>query len=190
MKKVNLLWITFFITVNIGLAYDLAAKKIKCPLCGTFTQQNIITRAHVSSFRLDFMPIGDIMAPDHLPQCPKCGFVICQTQLSAALKDSLQTFINSPVYQKAIADNTPYGLLAVINTYRTLNPGSIAFNYLMASWEAESTPALCQTYREQALTYNKQFLELPGKISDEDKLIAWLLYGEMLRLLGRFEEAQ
>ncbi|OGR41227.1 MAG: hypothetical protein A2X35_07470 [Elusimicrobia bacterium GWA2_61_42] len=169
-------------------AVTIMEREISCPVCGQafYTRLDVVETQ--SDMRLDLKPVGVTSAPWRLPDCPKCGFVIYKISFPKAELARCRDITASEEYQKGLKRAAYFraGLL-----YAKL--GKPAFStaniFLKASWQEESDAAALKEDLELSLKY------FTARAADEtDKTEEWenskLLIGELLRRLGRFEEAR
>lgn len=163
-------------------------REMPCPVCGkTFYARLDLTGERSSEMRLDLKPVGEISWPWLLPDCPKCGFVVYRLPVPAAELAKCREFTASGEYKKARVHSSYYrvGLL-----YRRLGLSDyeVANSFLKASWQEESEPAKLKEDQELALKYFNSCAKTCA--AAEEKENSLLLTGELLRRLGRFDEAR
>jgi len=191
MKR-NVILLTLLLALAAGRspAYQEVVKKVKCPLCGAPVSGTVVTNATRTALRLDLKPIGDLPVPNALLVCPGCSFVLFRDHLNPALKDSLNCFVKSEAYRNEAAGNTSYYLLGRIGEFRKLPDKDIAYTYLCASWQTEDDTARYFRYLELARQFYARGRAGSRDSTNEEYVSLCLQECEMLRLLGRFDQAQ
>ncbi len=163
-----------------------ADKEMLCPVCGQTFYARLDLSGAESEMRLDLKPLGVVSWPWLLPDCPKCGFVIYKLLLPAAELAKCKQIVASGEYKKGLPHSSYYrvGLL-----FDQLGKGdySVATSFLKASWQEEGSPAKLKEDQELSLKYFTACSQTCGADEKENSL---LLMGELLRRLGRFEEAK
>lgn len=190
MKRVlTLLTLLLALAAGRVLAYQEVVKKVKCPLCGAPVAGTVFTQGTRTGLRLDLKPLGDVPTPMPLLVCPGCSFVLFQDHLSPALKDSLNGFVKSDAYRNTLPGNTSYFMLGQISEFRKMPAKDIAYAYLNAGWQTEDDTARYHQYLELARQFYAQAKAEAKDSTNEDYVSLCLQECELLRLLGRFDEA-
>jgi uncharacterized protein (DUF2225 family) len=165
---------------------------ITCPICDRQYNARVTTSEFRSGQRLDLRPLGELVSPPRVPVCPKCGFVDYRhgkDYPEGELKD-LRAFVLSDEYKKLAGAEVPYFRLAKLFERLKKPPSTVAYQYLQASWEAEDTKK-----GERQRAYLAAALDAYDKAIADDgtqaggRQIARVVKGELLRRLGRFDEA-
>jgi len=163
-----------------------ADKEMVCPVCGNTFYARLDMSGAQSDMRLDLKPLGVVSWPWLLPDCPKCGFVVYKLPLSAAEQAKCRQIVASEEYKAGLRHSSYYrvGLL-----FNQLGKGdySVATSFLKASWQEESYPDKMKEDQELGLKYFTACAQSCGADEKENSL---LLMGELLRRLGRFDEAR
>jgi hypothetical protein len=168
-----------------AVAYDEIVVEKTCPYDGTkFKSREAISG---SSFDkgLDMMPIGAIAAPWPMASCPTNGFVFLKQEYSNEELERLRPLIFSPEF-RALKEETPYYRGAWVMEHTGEAHAKVSEMLLQATWEAREEPDRYKRYATQLVT------RLPEDIAaenGENKFTFQLLYVELLRRLGRFDEA-
>lgn len=170
---------------SIAMAHKVTEVEKNCPVCGT-TFKTEMASGTSFSMRLDLKPLGAIVAPLPIPVCPECSFVLYKYTLTGEEREKLMGFLKSPQYRQLIAEkHTSYYLLANILTFMGFQSFDIAYAYLKASWQTEQLDSKRHhSYLESCLA---SLRDVPKK--GKEWLTAQMLIGEMLRQLGKFDEA-
>ena len=172
-------------------AQDVRKIRVGCPLCShTFTFKLVLQEMR-TGLRLDFKQFGSRHAPAELPECPKCGFVVPdggRDDLSSDELDKLRELVRSERYESARDESSYFRLAIELETLRR-PPQDIAFAYVAASWQVDENPIRCQIYLARALSWYDVYLSSHDAMSPA-RMRAMLLKAEILRRLGRFEEAK
>lgn len=192
--------------------------EMTCPYDGvkfTYSAQNSGTSF---DRQLDWMPVGAIESPWPLASCPTNGFVFVKAKYEDDELERLRPLILSPEFQ-GIRSETPYYRASWIRERTGASHAEVSSLLLQATWEAGraelgersrmDTPGLsakdAQDLVQRLMTegttgerYRRYATELLARLavdvadttrSMEARIYDRLLTGEMLRRLGRFEEA-
>ena len=157
-----------------------------CPIGGEKFSQIMDTSGTSIGMMTDMRPVGPIAAPSALPQCPKNKFVMFKKQFSPAELAKFTRVVNSAEYQQIAAQSPSYFAWGRMMELAGENQDAQQMMniFLKASWQSESQESFSKTleYADKVLA-NKA-------ISSKDAINAQFLRGEMLRKLGRFDEAK
>jgi hypothetical protein len=171
-----------------------------CPLCRTTFAARTAGSGTQMGMRLDLKPLGDIEAPWPVAACPQCRFVLFEDQLDAPALAKLRRYVDTPVYQAFAAARSSYFLIAKLMLALTASDLEVAHAYLKASWQEETDAARLHEDLELSLRHFEAYLqESAGRgsapqaqgeqVDPDDFRTASILKGELLRRLGRFDEA-
>ena len=157
-----------------------------CPIGGEKFSQVMDTSGTSIGMMTDMRPVGPIAAPYAIPQCPKNKFVMFKNQFSKAELAKFERVVNSAEYQQIAAQSPSYfawGRMMELAGENT-DTQQMMNIFLKASWQSESQESFSKTleYADKVLA-NKA-------ISSKDAINTQFLRGEMLRKLGRFDEAK
>ncbi len=195
-------------------AMTLHEVEMTCPYDGTkftFQAQGSGTTFDKS---LDFMAIGPIRSPWPIAICPTNGFVFIKDEYSPEDLERLRPLVLSPDYQ-ALKGETPYYHAAWITERDGGAHRKVSIFLMQATWEAgqnevheryqarsERPGAPEPDYKDllaegtQSERYKRYATELLARLPDDiaadpgDASETFrLLKGELLRRLGRFDEA-
>jgi len=171
-----------------GFALTLGSGSKTCPVCLEEVGYNTEISATVFDTRLDFKPVGMVMAPDALPDCPKCGFVNFISSGTARELAGYRAITASEEYRSRLGRSS-YFRLAYLYEKLGRSGWDVGGTYLEASWQEEQQPEKLKEDLELAL---KHFdAHLPGfKEGSGDWLSVQLMRVELLRRLSRFDEAK
>jgi hypothetical protein len=163
---------------------------VTCPVGGQSFTATMMGSFFQSGMRLDFKPIGALIAPYPYPVCPANGFVVYRDNFSDAEIDAISAIVLSDDYRAQRTHNTDYFMIAYVKERLGADSYEIGSTYLRASWEAERVaPDLVDRYRKFALEAFDTFLN--GKETGTEKWwTAAVLAVEMHRLLGEFKAVQ
>lgn len=157
-----------------------------CPIGGEKFSQIMDTSGTSIGMMTDMRPVGQIAAPSALPQCPKNKFVMFKDKFSPAELAKFTRVVNSAEYQQIAAQSPSYFAWGRMMELAGENQDAQQMMniFLKASWQSESQESFSKTleYADKVLA-NKT-------ISSKDAINAQFLRGEMLRKLGRFDEAK
>jgi hypothetical protein len=168
-------------------SYEIA---LTCPIDGQPFTATLMGSSFQSGMRLDFKPIGALVAPYPYPVCPGNGFVMYQDAFSDNELNAIRAIVLSNEYRQLRTENTDYFMVAYVKQRLGANHYELGNTYLRASWEAERrAPDLVDRYRKLAL---QEFdASLNGKRSHtEDWWTATVLAAELDRLLGNFNAVE
>lgn len=159
-----------------------------CPVCLDEVGYSAEMSATVFDTRLDFKPVGMVMAPDSLPDCPKCGFVIFMASATARELSEYRAITGSDEYRRRLGRSS-YFRLALLYEKLGRNGWDVGGTYLEASWQEEQEPEKLKEDLELALVHFDSYLAEvePGSAG---WLSTQLIRTEVLRRLGRFDEAK
>jgi len=171
---------------GLAAAAKFVDREMPCPVCGNIFYARLDLSAAGSEMRLDLKPVGELSWPWLLPDCPKCGFVVYRLPVPAAELARGRVITASEEYKKARARSSYYRV-GLLYLRLGLPVYSVANSFLKASWQEESDPARLKEDLELSLKY---FTSCAATCAAEEKENSQLLAGELLRRLGRFEEAR
>lgn len=186
MKRLFLLLCLAVLPAGVS-AGKLVEREFTCPVCAESFYSKLDVDSGQCDMRLDLRPVGDCPAPWRLPDCPKCGFVIYGIKLPKTEIAANKRTVATAGYAKA-RDRSSYHRLAMLYAAQAWPDFAVANAYLKASWQEESDPAKFKDDLELALKYFSAAAASPKSMLEE-KENSQLLMGELLRRLGRFEEA-
>lgn len=193
MRKITfILSIAFILLISQTLfAYESVMQERVCPICGNTYDSEYVLSLSQYGMRLDLKPLGFTKAPLPLAECPKCHFIQYTDSLSDQEISDLKTYVESDEYQSLAKDNSSYYLLAKIFEHEGRDAKTLAHVYLQASWQVESQPEKYQSY---LALVEKNLQDYLDDTKDQDRDNEWvtaeLLSGEIMRLQGKFEDAQ
>lgn len=161
-------------------------RETACPVCGkAFYAEMELNPDSGGALRLDLRHGEE--QPSRLPDCPKCGFVVYRAGFGRAESAAAKAVVYGADYRKALKRASYYraGLL-----YSKLGKPafSTANHFLKASWQEEADLDLAAESQALALRWYSEAIENDTE-RDEEWEKANLLKGELLRRLGRFEDA-
>lgn len=186
-KKIIFMLGLLIAAAGIAAAARFVDREMPCPVCGKIFYARLdLSGEQSSEMRLDLKPVGEVSWPWLLPDCPKCGFVIYRLPMPAAELAKCKLIVASEEYKKARAHSSYYRV-GLLYARLGLPAYSVAISFLKASWQEESEPAKLKEDQELALKY---FTSCARTCAAEEKENSQLLTGELLRRLGRFDEAR
>lgn len=166
-------------------ASTVQSVEMTCPYDGTPFTATLQGSGTQFGKTLDYRPYGAIIAPLPLAVCPTNGFVFYRRDFKPDELERMRPFVLSDAYQ-ALKGETPHYRAAWLKQRAGEPALSVTWTLLEASWEA---PAGSDQYRRYA---GEVLARLPADIAalvDDKKAPFRLLQGELLRRLGRFDEA-
>jgi uncharacterized protein (DUF2225 family) len=179
---------------SLTLADTTVKAKVKCAICEHEYEATFTASSFQSGQRLDLrpLPFRSIVSPPRVAVCPKCAFVEFRED-SKYPKDELKAlreFVLSDDYKQLVKTETSYHRIAKMFERLKKPQSHIAYGYLQATWQVEHEDGK----RPQA--YLQACLDSHGKVISDEKepaeqrQMARFLKGEMLRRLGKFEDAK
>jgi tetratricopeptide (TPR) repeat protein len=147
--------------------------------------------------RLDLKPLGPIAAPWRLPVCPKCHFVLFDSEIPGEELIRCKQIVQDDAYKQQTG-RASYYLLGLLYEGLKKDPLALGHIFLKASWQEESDENKLEDDLKRSLQHFEIFLKEPKKngasqkADEEDNSYetAQLLKGEILRRLGRFDDAK
>ena len=186
---------SLLLLATTALADTSREEEFTCPLCQEVFSARVDLSGSTFDRRLDLKPLGAIVAPWRLPVCPKCHFVLIDG-IEETDYTRCREVVASDIYLSSVERGSYYLaglLLEALNT----SPLSLAHVFLKTSWQEESNEAWLREDLERSLKHLDE--DILGAIrgtddpddSDDDPTLlnSLLLKGELLRRLGRFEDA-
>jgi hypothetical protein len=171
-------------------AYTDVEMTIVCPIDGLPFTARRTASYYQSGMRLDFKPLGALVAPYPHPVCPGNGFVVYRQDFSEQEISAIRLLVNSDEFQQLRRHHTDYFMIAYVKERMGSPAYELAHTYLGATWEAErDQPHLTDQYRELALAKFDASVHGKNTRRDEPWWTASLLAAEMERLLGKFDQA-
>jgi tetratricopeptide (TPR) repeat protein len=173
-----------------ALAHIVADMEMGCPLCQTTFKAQLALSGTVRDVRLDLKPLGPIYAPDPVPVCPECHFVLYgrSKEMAEAELERCRQIVASKSYKNQ-ANRASYYLMGILFEGLGKDDSEIAWTYLKASWQEEGRGSRCREDMEKSFGYFKAHL---AKANEHNE--AWqnaqIVTGELLRRLRRFSEAK
>ncbi|MBI4350300.1 MAG: hypothetical protein HY550_02570 [Elusimicrobia bacterium] len=187
-KKLAILSVLVFAPAPAGAEARFVDREMPCPVCGkTFYARLDLSGEQSAEMRLDLKPVGEISWPWLLPDCPKCGFVVYRLPVPPAELAKCRAITASEEYKKARARSSYYRV-GLLYGRLGLSDYDAANSFLKASWQEENEPAKLSEDQELALKYFTSCARTCA--AAEEKENSLLLAGELLRRLGRFDEAR
>ncbi len=159
-----------------------------CPACCHAFTCMMDMSGYQSGMRLDLRPLGPTPSPWSLAVCPECGFVLYEDDIPAEELAKCREIIAKDGYKRHSA-RASYFLLGLL--YEGLEKESLDIGhvFLKASWQEEQEQSLLKEDLERSLRHFEVYLGKHGLEDGEEVLTAQMLKGELLRRLGRFDEA-
>lgn len=176
-----------------SVADTFSIEKRVCPICSTNYETAVTNSATVLGSRLDMRPIGGVKSPPRIGVCTKCGFVDYRHGEKYPKEELAITkaYVESDEFRKLAKDETPYYRAA--QTYRKLNrsPEEVATFLLYSVWEAEdkNDKSLLFRHLSECMAAAEQ-VSKDNTVADGTRETFGILKGELLRRMGKFEEAE
>jgi hypothetical protein len=164
---------------------------VTCPIDGQPFTATLVGSYFQSGMRLDFKPVGSLIAPMPYPVCPGNGFVMYQDTFSESALSAIREIVASDEYRQLRSNNTDYFMVAYVKQrLGTTNHYDLGHTYLRASWEAErDIPELVDPYRRLARQAFDDFLRTERNRTEEWWTAA-ILATELDRLLVQFDTVE
>ncbi|WP_373755463.1 hypothetical protein [Neisseria sp.] len=177
----------FFGTSLYAQAHTSMVKEFTCPIGGEKFEQGIDTSGTSFGMETDMRPIGMIAAPWRIPVCPGNKFVIFKDDFTSDELEKFKKVINSKEYQSIAEKHSSYFLWGRMMEMAGENSDAeqMMWIFLQSSWQGGSKESL-----EKTLEYADKALAKNAFKEDEKRFNTQFLRGEMLRKLGRFDEAK
>ena len=198
-RRILLVLVLSLAVVGAARADTVVTQEMTCPLCSHAFKCELDASGTRFGMRLDLKPVGPIAAPWRLPVCPKCHFVIYDEHIPAEEIEKCREIVPSQTYKKHIGRASHY-LLGILFEGLQKPSMNLAHIFLKASWQEEQDPVKLKDCLERSLRHFEVFLQKNTKKEggtpsrnldgDESYSTALLLKGEILRRLGRFDEAK
>lgn len=185
LKRLAITLFFLFSAAGGALADQLIEREIPCPVCGNIFYAKLDVADSEGDMRLDLKPVGALSGPWRLPDCPKCGFVSYKLPIPADELAKCKKIAGSADYKKYLGRSTYFRVGLVYEKLRK-SDYLVATSFLKASWQEESVPGQLKEDLEASLKWFASCEQSCGPMEKENSL---LLKGELLRRLGRFEEA-
>lgn len=188
IKKLALILGLLVAAAGAAAAAKFVDREMPCPVCGkTFYARLDLSGEQSAEMRLDLKPVGEVSWPWLLPDCPKCGFVVYRLPIPAAELAKCKLIAASEEYKKALARSSYYRV-GLLYARLGLFDYEVANSFLKASWQEETEPAKLKEDQELALKYFNSCAQTCAAVEEKENSL--LLAGELLRRLGRFDEAR
>lgn len=190
--------IALSVTAAVVSAHTYQIVEETCPLCEESFECEMDTSGFQAGMRLDLKPLGPTPAPWSVPVCPQCHFVLYSDDISPEELTACQAIVRSDAYRQNSA-RASYYLLGLLFEGLDKDPLSLGHIFLQASWQEEADEDKLKDALERSLHHFERFLNRPRNgtaasqgvsTDDESYATAQLVKGEILRRLGRFDEAK
>ena len=197
MKRCPIALIVMVLAVGVGYAHTYSTVEETCPLCGEEFKCEVDRSGTQLDTRLDLKPLGLIAAPWRVPVCPRCHFVFYDEEIPAEELAKCRSIVQEDAYKKQ-SGRASYFLLGLLYEGLKKDPLEIGHVFLKASWQEEPDEKKLKEDLERSLKHFEAYLKEPPKpkAASEDEEdegqpyeVAQILKGELLRRLGRFDEA-
>lgn len=205
MKAIALIAIVWgLFLVPVARATDWSDMDISCALCGAdYKSPFPVAYSSGRGMRLDFQPRGSSRAPWPLAACPACGFIQYTSKLTDEEKVVLLATVRTEEYQRLTQTRPTYYRLANLFEALGKDGASIGDAYLKASWQEERKDGermvQMRECLEASLKHYSVYLEQGSQPEEQTAppekgcvnalQTAQLLKAELMRRLGRFDEA-
>lgn len=184
--KTQLLTLLLLVASASASAHTAQEMAFTCPIGGEKFTQTMDTSGTRIGMMTDTRPVGPIATPFSLAQCPSNKFVMFKKEFSPDELAKFKRVVNSAEYQQIAAQSPSYFAWGRMMELAGENQDAQQMMniFLQASWQSESQESFNKTleYADKVLA-NKA-------ISSKDAINTQFLRGEMLRKLGRFDEAK
>ena len=198
MKRLFLSLIVMLCTAGVVYAHTSGMVEKTCPLCAEVFEYELDMSGTQFGMRLDLKPLGPTAAPQRIPVCPRCHFVLYDDEIPAEELAKCREIVQGDAYQKQ-SGRASYYLLGLLFEGLEKDPLDLGHIFLKASWQEEVDEKKLKDDLEHSLRHFEAFLKellktkptpLIEDEEDNEYETAQLLKGEILRRLGRFDEAR
>lgn len=171
----------------MAAASTIREVEMTCPYDGTKFKATLQGSGTSFGTALDLMPVGPIISPWPLAECPTNGFVFLQDKYTEEELERLRPLVLSDAYQ-ALKAEAPYYRAYWLRQKMGASPEQASFTLLQATWQVARSPEKYARYAGELLA------RLPDDIRAEENkekaITLRMLQGELLRRLRRFDEAK
>lgn len=185
----QLVFFLIVLTLNqMSVAHTRAEVEVNCPLCHTHFKSTIALSGSIFGIRLDHKPVGPIYAPEPIPSCPQCHFILFNRQISAEELEQCRGVVHSEQYRQCYQRASYYRLGTLFERIGR-DDLTMAHVFLQASWQEEGQPKVYHEDVTKSLYYLSRCVEgIPD--TNDMWLECRMLQGELLRRIGQFEAAK
>ncbi len=169
-----------------SLASLPSSEELACPYDGTkFVFEGQMSGSSFDK-TLDLMPVGALVSPWPIAECPTNGFVFYKQPFTSDELEQLRSFVLSDEY-RALKTETTYYRAARLMERAGERHEKVSWALLAATWQVGRDVARYERYADELLAR----LEVDfARLGDEQKRTIGLLQGEIERQLGRFGDAK
>jgi hypothetical protein len=111
-----------------------------CPLCGTATKAVLPVSGFSNGATFDGQPVGLIVAPQPLVECPKDGFIFLKNHFPEQEIDRLRSLISSDDFRSLTGESTHFRA-AWLAERNGASCNEVINHLLHATWTASSHTA-------------------------------------------------
>lgn len=177
--------ILLFLLSLTGLVTAEIETQFTCPVC-RIDYPAIVADVASGQLAIDGQPLDAVFLP--LPQCPLCGGVFGNLDLSRAELQKLENFVWAPEQQTDRHVDSRVRFARLLEQIER-DAREVGFAWLQAAWANAGDPQTARACREKSLDLFKDYLSSPD--SNDDQLFdVSLKVADILRQLQRFEEAE
>ncbi|PKL43680.1 MAG: hypothetical protein CVV41_07870 [Candidatus Riflebacteria bacterium HGW-Riflebacteria-1] len=159
--------------------------QLSCPVC-RIDYPAIVGDAATGQLAIDGQPLAARFLP--LPECPLCGGVFGDLELSGSDMQKLESFIWAPEHQNDRKTDTRLRFARLLEQLER-DSRQTGLAYLQAAWASSENPQQARSYREKSLELFKEYLTSP-EAEEEQLFDISLKIADSLRQLQRFEESE
>ena len=191
MKRLASLFVIVVVLASSAMADTIVMVDKTCPLCEEKFTARLDGSGTQLGMRLDLKPLGHISAPWRVAVCPKCKYVFFKDKLSEEETAKCKKIVASEEYKKHTGRSSHF-LLGLLYEGLQEDASEIAYVFLQASWQEEESEKLLEEDLRRSLKYFDMYLKqgLPKGVSKSESYhVFQMVKGEILRRLGRFDEA-
>lgn len=138
MKKIIILLILFLLSSNSAFSSTISKSVFICPVCDVEFTATLQNSGSAFGKNLDLKPVGAIIIPWPIPQCPDCHFAFYDDGFTEDEIILLKDYITSPDFTDLDHKDIQYYCLAKEYIFLAYDDETIADTLLQAVWESNN----------------------------------------------------
>lgn len=190
MRRYWLVWLSAWLS-SAAFAATVRTESFVCPVGGERFQAQVVMSGTQMGMRLDFKPLGAIIAPPPVPECPSNGLLLFKSTFTTDDLAKLTPYIESEVFIQARKQHSPYYRQAMLQTVLGDAPAEIASTLIQASWEVEAATGTDGRYARYASEAIAAIDAAAGDARSDpgQRDVYQIVAADLERRLGRFDAA-